>query len=81
MQVKEHMAPAYQASAEERGSGSFARMKAHMLAHVEREKREMFKDATGESLSESWISNMLEFAHAGARGAGEVGHVKNARGA
>ena len=48
--VKRHMGDAYTACAEERGPGSFARMKACMAGHVNQEKRVMFKDAGGECL-------------------------------
>ncbi|KAI0396243.1 hypothetical protein F5Y17DRAFT_420083 [Xylariaceae sp. FL0594] len=39
------MAPAYQICADERGQGSYARMKAHMAAHVQIARQSMFHDA------------------------------------
>lgn len=44
--ILEKMIPAYEACVEERGMGSFMRMKAAMLSHVTRARSTMFRDAT-----------------------------------
>ncbi|KAM7199901.1 nuclear GTPase SLIP-GC [Naviculisporaceae sp. PSN 640] len=44
--ILEKMIPAYEACVEERGPGSFARMKEAMLSHVTRARSSMFRDAT-----------------------------------
>ncbi|KAK4218543.1 hypothetical protein QBC37DRAFT_437200 [Rhypophila decipiens] len=44
--ILEKMVPAYEACVEERGPGSFMRMKAAMISHVERASKTMFQEAT-----------------------------------
>lgn len=52
------MVPAYDYCTEERGSGSFKRMKAYVASHVEDKKQEMFTDSTEFVRGE--ITNMLK---------------------
>ncbi|KAF9881435.1 tat pathway signal sequence [Colletotrichum karsti] len=44
--ITEDMQPAYDICVEERGSGSYARMKNHMVTHVEQNRESMFRHAT-----------------------------------
>ncbi|MCJ1284331.1 hypothetical protein MMC26_003662 [Xylographa opegraphella] len=46
--IEKAMAEAYEICTNERGSGSYARMKAAMNAHVERQRHTMFADSTKE---------------------------------
>ncbi|MCJ1384792.1 hypothetical protein MMC17_007910 [Xylographa soralifera] len=46
--IEKAMAEAYEVCTNERGSGSYARMKTAMNAHVERQKHRMFEDSTNE---------------------------------
>ncbi|KAK0643251.1 hypothetical protein B0T16DRAFT_391805 [Cercophora newfieldiana] len=45
-EIQNAMELAYQKCTEEKGAGSFARMKGHMTAHVETQSRIMFRNAT-----------------------------------
>ncbi|KAI9019079.1 hypothetical protein DFJ74DRAFT_206630 [Hyaloraphidium curvatum] len=44
-QVEASMQPAYASATDERGTGSFMRMKTIMTNHVEQRRHEMFEDA------------------------------------
>ena len=61
--VTEAMSPAYEMCTDERGIGSYKRMKGHMTSHVDSDKITMFQTAC-DQVRESLVSiNLLEARH------------------